>query len=123
MTRLPSKLYTQLQSLLPDLPQLKPLDKIDLTERGYTDVHVVVMDATAEGIHLVLSRYELYCGTVFANPGFEIFVNPSGRKAHVVSYQDKDFFHKTAAVPVGAGTISRTQANLFLNEFLQQLTA
>jgi hypothetical protein len=121
MTEISKQLYQKIDALFNGLEHIEPFTKVDLGNKGFPDVNIVVFESTPDNIHFVLSRYEKENGRPIANPYFEIAADPKQQTANVVTYKNAHYFHAQLAVPDKAGTNIQCEGNLFLYGLLNSL--
>ena len=120
MTNVSKQIYRKLTSLIPDLHEIEPFNKVELKDRGYPGIQLMVLDSKPNRIYFILSRYENDNGHLIANPSIEIILKPQRKVANVKTYKDVDYFH-SAVVKPEIGEIAISQANRYLFDFLNNL--
>ena len=121
MSNVSKQIYRKINGLFPDLHTIKPFTKLDLKERGYDNIHLVMLESNPGEFNFILSRYENERGQLIANPSIEILVNPNKKVANAVTYKDCHYFHSAVPEPHNIGEIALCQANGFLYNFLSEI--
>ena len=121
MSNVSKQIYRKINNLFPDLNTVKPFTKLDLKERGYANIHLLMLESKPEEFSFILSRYDNERGQLIGNPSVEIAVNPSKKTANAVTYKDPHYFHTVVPEPDDIGEIALCQANYFLNELLNDI--
>ncbi len=121
MSNVTKQIYRKLNNLFPVLRTAKPFTRLDLKERGYKDIDLVIFDSNADEINFILSRFDNERGQLIGNPSIEIVANFKEKTANVVTYKDPHYFHEAVPEPDDIGEIALCQVNYFLNEFLNDI--
>ena len=121
MSHVSKQIYRKINSLFPDLHTIEPFTKLDLKERGYKNIHLLMLESKPEEFSFILSRYENERGQLIGNPSIEILVNSNKKTANAVTYKDPHYFHTAVPEPDDIGEIAQCQANYFLCELLNDI--
>ena len=120
MSNVSKQIYRKINNLIPDLQKIEPFTKVELKDKGYDNIQLIVIDSEPDKIDFILTRYEKEKGQLIANPSIEIIVNPQKKAANVKVYKDPDYFHEAVSKP-DIGEIAISQANRFLYDWLKDL--
>lgn len=122
MSNVSKQIYRKINSLIPDLHKIEPFTKVDLKTKGFSNIHIVMLDSNPDEINFILTRYDNGNGSLVANPAIEIVADPKKQTANVLTFKDPNYFHSTVAKPNEIGTIALCEANRFLYNWLVGLT-
>jgi len=120
MSYVSKQIYRKINSLFPDLQKIELFTRIDLKDRGYGDIQLMVIDSHPDKVRFILTRYENEGGQLIANPSIEIVANPERQTANVKVYKDIDYFHAAVTKPE-IGEIALSKANKYLYDWLSDL--
>jgi len=121
MSNVSKQIYRKINNLFPDLHKIKPFTRLDLKDKGYENIHLVVLESTPDEINFILTRYENERSPLIANPAIEVVAYPKHKIANVVTYKDPHYFHTAISEPENIGEIALSKANGFLYDWLNDL--
>jgi hypothetical protein len=120
MSYVSKQIYRKINDLVPNLQKIEPFTRIDLKDKGYQDIQLMVIDSHPDKVRFILTRYDNENGQLIANPSVEIVANPINQTANVKVYKDIDYFHAAVSKPE-IGEIALSHANRFLYDWLKDL--
>ena len=94
MSQVTKQIYRELNKLIPELEELQPFEKLELTANGFAAIQLMVLDTSAHEMQVILSRYDPKRGVLLSNPSIEMTVYPEEQEAEVVTYKDKNFAYQ-----------------------------
>ncbi len=95
MSYVSKQIYRKIHDLIPNLQNLEPYTKFDFKQKGFPDVHLVMLEPFNDDINFILTRFKNEGRQLIADPSIEIAVNPIKKTANVLTYKDTHYFHET----------------------------
>ena len=114
-------IYREINNLIPDLKKIKPSERINLSNYGFKNIFLKVLENTSEEMSIEISYYSLRNSVLVANPSFEILIYCKMHIAEVVSYNDPSFTYKLIHENEGIGIDANSYANKLVYEWLKEL--